>query len=203
MHIYSCQEWGARPPLEDPFPLTNPTKIIIHNTASANRAPANGQAEIDAAMQLARDIQNDHMDNNHWNDTGQHFTNSRGGVVLEGRHGTLAAVANGQCVRGAHCAYGAVDENDNFGIENEGTYGGTVNGVYVTDVMPDAQWQSLVELCATLCLECNIDSANITGHRNTGIATDCPGDWLDAQLARLSQAVHDRKLALQAQPAHP
>src|SRR5205807_1897405 len=78
--IANCATWGARPPSG---PLTivqnRPNKIIVHHTALANSTDYS-QAH---AFQDSRDIQNLHMDTNGWVDTGQHFTNSRGGWLTE------------------------------------------------------------------------------------------------------------------------
>ena len=81
------------------------------------------------------------MDTNGWADTGQHFTVSRGGYVLEGRHRSLETLDAGEHqVIAAHCP----GENGNaIGIENEGTY--------VTETPPEALLDSLVELCVAVC----------------------------------------------------
>ena len=90
---------------------------------------------------LSRSIQNFHMDRRGWLDTGQHFTVSRGGFAMEGRHRSLEIVRAGrQQVEGAHCTGQNVVA---VGIENEGTY---------TSVdPPPAQWNRLRDLCAWIC----------------------------------------------------
>ncbi|WP_279582179.1 peptidoglycan recognition protein family protein [Fodinicola feengrottensis] len=99
--IYSCAEWGARPPADPLVTLNHPAnRILVHHIADANSTDYS-QAH---AFQVARDEQADHIDNNGWSDTGQHFTISRGGYDLEGRHGSLAALRSGNTmIRGAHC----------------------------------------------------------------------------------------------------
>ncbi len=185
--IYTTADWGARPPLHD-FQRTTPTLAVVHHMASANRQPLEGDAERDAAFQLARDTQAFHMDDpdRKWSDTGQHWTVSRGGLVLEGRHGSLAALLGGQCIVGAH----SPGANSNWGTEHEGTY---------TDAdgpaMPGQQWAATVALHAALTFYCKIDSASIHGHRDF-IATTCPGDYLYARLGELRAAVHEAKLAI-------
>ncbi|WIX78538.1 hypothetical protein QRX50_45540 [Amycolatopsis carbonis] len=74
--VYSCAEWGARPPAD---PLTTldhrADRALVHHIACPNStdySPAH-------AFQVARDDQADHIDNNGWSDTGQHFTVSRSG----------------------------------------------------------------------------------------------------------------------------
>jgi hypothetical protein len=168
-------EWGARPPSG---PLTiiqnRPNKIIVHHTAMANSTDYS-QAH---AFQNSRDIQNLHMDVNGWIDSGQHFTNSRGGWVTEGRNGSLYALLHGQTmVEGAHC----VGQNDQaIGIENEGTY--------LTEQPPQALWNSLITLCAFICQQYAIPATEIYGHNDFN-STQCPG------------LIHDRLPELRASVA--
>ena len=140
------------------------------------------------AFEIAKRCQDDHMDGNGWADTGQHFTVTRDGIVLEGRTGSLAAAMEGMCVRGAHAADGGIDYNDSFGIECEGTY--------TADVVPPRQMRALVDLLAWLCFKCRIDTSTILGHRDTGIATACPGDWLHSQLPSIREQAHNAKIRL-------
>jgi hypothetical protein len=159
--IVDCATWGARPP-DVPLPTMSrrPDRIIVHHTATGNSP----DLSLAAAYAQARGIQDMHMRRNRWGDTGQHFTISRGGYVLEGRHGSLADLrAARRPVRGVHC----VGQNDrSIGIENVGTY--------TTVQPPDAQWRRLIELCAWICRQYGIDAAHIYGH-NTFNATLCPG----------------------------
>lgn len=185
--IYTCQEWGAQPPAHS-FAQTRPQKIIVHHMDYPNRPLESDPAQAcRIAFELARACQRDHMHNNGWADTGQSFTISRDGIICEGRHGALQAARLGHNVRSAHAADGRIDDNDDFGIENEGTY--------TSAAMPKKQWDALVSLCAWLAFQCNIDTAQILGHRDTGIATACPGAWLEAQLPTLRQQAHTLKLA--------
>jgi hypothetical protein len=118
----------------------------------------------DHALQLARDCQNLHMDTNGWADTGQHFTVSRGGYVLEGRHRSLETLVAGEHqVIAAHCP----GENGNaIGIENEGTY--------ITETPPPALLDSLVTLCVAVCEKFDLKAWDIFGHWDF-YTTDCPG----------------------------
>jgi hypothetical protein len=173
--IYGCSAWGARPPAD---PLTvlphKAVRILIHHTDTPNSTDYS-QAH---AFALARSIQNHHMDDNHWSDTGQHFTNTRGGIVMEGRHNSLSTLRGGtQIVRAAHCP----GQNDiAIGIENEGNYMAT---------QPPAKlWNSLVTLCAYVCDQYSIAPTAIQGHRDY-IATDCPGDVLYSMLPQLRRDV--------------
>ena len=190
--IYTCAEWGAVPP-SYAFPRTDPTAIVIHHMDYPNRALApNPDQAKQLAFQLARACQRDHMQVNGWADTGQSFTVSRDGIILEGRHGTLQAALQGQSVHAAHAADGTIDFNQDFGIENEGTYDSAQ--------MPPPQWRALVDLVGWLTWICKIDTALVIGHRDTGIATDCPGQWLESRLPALRQQARQNKLAQKGTP---
>jgi hypothetical protein len=159
--IANCAQWGARPPKGAlTIDQSRANKIIVHHTAMANSTDYS-QAH---AFQNSRDIQNLHMDTNGWIDTGQHFTNSRGGWLTEGRNGSLYALLHGQTmVQGAHC----VGQNDQaIGIENEGTY--------LTEQPPQALWSSLVTFCAFICQQYGIPPTEIYGHKDFN-NTQCPG----------------------------
>ncbi|MCP2265271.1 N-acetylmuramoyl-L-alanine amidase [Promicromonospora thailandica] len=172
--IASCATWGAaaaRGTIDTVS--TNPNKILIHHTASANVTDYSRAA----GYQIARDIQQWHFANG-WVDTGQHLTVSRGGYVMEGRHGSLSRLQNGSgTVVGAH----APGQNSQaIGIENQGTY---------TSATPPAQlWSRLVELCAYICDQYGIAPTQIYGHRDY-TATACPGDVLYAMLPQLRSEV--------------
>ncbi|CAM03002.1 peptidoglycan hydrolase-like protein with peptidoglycan-binding domain [Saccharopolyspora erythraea NRRL 2338] len=173
--IAGCDEWGAREPTSAIDVLdSKPTKIIVHHTASAN-VDDTSQAQ---AFALSRAIQDHHMDGNGWKDTGQNFTNSRGGWLTEGRHKSLSVLTAGeQHVLGAH----AGDQNSvSLGIENEGTYTST-------DV-PAKLWTSLVELCTYMIAQYGISASAIYGHRDF-MSTECPGEVLYGRLPELREAV--------------
>ncbi|MFF5175770.1 peptidoglycan-binding protein [Micromonospora sp. NPDC000089] len=159
--IISCDEWGARPP-RDPLSVSAiPTnKIILHHMAFPN---VTDYSEAHA-IALARECQDLHMDGNGWSDTGQHFTVSRGGHVLEGRHGSLERLRAGdRQMIAAHCP----GENGRaIGIENEGTY--------VTETPPAALLDSMVTLCVTICRQYGLHAYDIFGHWDFR-TTDCPG----------------------------
>lgn len=177
--IHATAAWGARPPAAAITLLGNrPKGIVIHHTASANVA----DTSLAHAKALAREIQDFHMGPSRgWIDTGQHFTVSRGGHILEGRHRSLeAARAGRRHVLGAHA--GSACNNDYVGIENEGTY--------MTGLPPANQWQALVALCAWLCNQYGMSPDDIIGHRQCK-STDCPGDKLFAQLGALRRDVED------------
>jgi N-acetyl-anhydromuramyl-L-alanine amidase AmpD len=174
--IIDCASWDARPVPDSDLTILQGTtrKIVIHHMAFPNVTDySKAHAE-----QLARDCQDLHMDTNGWADTGQHFTVSRGGYVLEGRHESLPSLEIGtQQVQGAHC----VGENtQSIGIENEGTY--------ITETPTSKQWNSLVKLCVTICRQYGIHAYDIFGHWDWN-NTDCPGIAFYREFPRLRRQV--------------
>ncbi|WP_285730585.1 peptidoglycan recognition family protein [Nocardiopsis sp. ATB16-24] len=178
-HLYARADWGARPPKNRIQVLTNPPRhIVVHHTATANST----DYSLRHALALSRSIQNYHMNNNGWSDTGQQLTISRGGHIMEGRDRTLPAIRAGHHVVGAHVA------NNNstcIGIENE--------GLYTSVRPPQALTDSLVKTLAWLCGAYGLNPHNaILGHRDFNV-TACPGDVLYAMLPELRDQV-DRAL---------
>lgn len=176
--IAGCDTWGARPPAS-PVRVVGqrPLKVLVHHTASPNSTDYSREQ----AFRLARSIQNHHMDTNGWIDSGQHFTISRGGYVMEGRHRSLETLLGGtSIVEGAH----SPGQNTfAIGIENEGTY---------TSVEPtSALYAALVEMCVHICSQYGLRSYQIYGHRDFN-NTECPGDLLYAMLPRLRRDVAAR-----------
>jgi hypothetical protein len=174
--IYGTTEWGARPPngeiiVEDHAP----TYIVVHHTVE----PGNSEDfSKERAFEISRAIQNFHMDSNGWVDSGQQFTNSRGGYVTEGRHRSLEVLQGGtQHVQGANVAN---HNSEVIGIENEGNY--------VETEVPQALWDSLVQLVAYMASQYGIPVEQIMGHRDFN-STQCPGDVLYARLPELREEV--------------
>lgn len=178
--VITDDEWGARPPKEWP-PETRPKYIVIHHTDTPNSPDDISKGSLEGAKRFARSIQNTHMDEFGWVDSGHNFLNTTGGFLLEGRHGSLAKIKQGLCVRSAHA--GSQEGNQSPGIENEGRF--------MTYQMSEKQWNSLVDLCVSICDSCNISPDNIKGHRDFS-STDCPGDWLYKQLPRLRSSVRQQ-----------
>jgi hypothetical protein len=175
--IIGCDAWGARQP-SDVIPVWDqrPIRIIVHHTATANVEDYSRAAAED----LARKIQDFHMDRRGWIDTGQNFTISRGGYVLEGRHRSLEVLRGGQQhVEGAHCTGQNIES---VGIENEGTYS--------TLTPPDKLWARLRSMCAYICTQYAIAPTEIGGHRDFK-DTLCPGDAFYAMLPQLRSEVAD------------
>ncbi|MBO0782777.1 MAG: N-acetylmuramoyl-L-alanine amidase [Ktedonobacteraceae bacterium] len=185
--IIGCDAWGARPPSEPVAVLdTRATKILVHHTAYPNST----DYSLEQAYWLVRDIQNLHMDTNGWIDTGQHFTVSRGGYLLEGRHRSLETLQTGdRIVRAAHCP-GLNSES--IGIENEGTY---------IDTLPtEMLWNSLVNLCVYICQQYGFNANNIFGHWDFR-DTDCPGIAFYKTFPELRRQVAQRLGLVNAIPA--
>lgn len=173
--IAGTAEWGARDATQEiEIRDSKPTFIVVHHTATENSSDTSKEH----AFALARSIQDAHMDENGWGDTGQNFTNSRGGWLMEGRHESLATLQDGtRYVKGIH----AGDANtDSQGIENE--------GLYTEEDVPDDLWNSLVELCSYICSQYGIAAEEIYGHRDF-MSTECPGEVLYGRLPELREAV--------------
>ncbi|GCE28347.1 hypothetical protein KDA_38310 [Dictyobacter alpinus] len=176
--IISCATWGARPP-DVPVKVLNISakEILIHHTVFPNTT----NYTLAQAYKLARQIQNFHMDSNDWIDTGQQFTVSRGGYILEGRHKSLAALQSGkQVVEGTHCP--AMNQ-ESIGIENEGTY--------TAATPPETQLAALVDLCAYICVQYGLQANSIFGHMDFH-STECPGRRFYALLPALRRRVAQR-----------
>lgn len=173
--IYTRKEWGAEAPRRPPRVLDRPPDhIIVHHTASPNTQ----ETSRAHAFELSRQIQHFHMSTRGWDDIGEQLTISRGGHVMEGRAGSLEAIARNELVVGAQSLH---HNKHTLGIENEGTY--------IQDEVPDRLWKSLVEVCAWLCTAHDLDPATaIVGHRDYN-DTDCPGDALYRRLPRLRKEV--------------
>lgn len=69
---------------------------------------------------------------------------------------------------------------------------------HVYGELPKATWDSLVRLCADICLRNGIKNCTYTGNTNGTLTkhkwfqnTDCPGPWLDKQFARLATEVQE------------
>jgi hypothetical protein len=174
--IYSTAEWGARTATAAIVVENHkPTYIVVHHTVDPGN---NTDYSLAHALQISRDIQNLHMDTNGWIDTGQQFTNSRGGFVTEGRHRSLEILRGGtQHVQGANVAN---HNSECLGIENE--------GLYSTVDVPVALWNSLVQLVTYIAHQYGIAPAFIKGHRDFN-STECCGQVLYNRLPELRTAV--------------
>jgi hypothetical protein len=174
--IHPTSEWNARP-ASGAIVVENhkPTYIVVHHTVDPGN---NTDYSLAHALQISRDIQNFHMDTRGWIDTGQQFTNSRGGYVTEGRHRSLEILRGGtQHVQGANVAN---HNSECLGIENE--------GLYTSVDVPVALWNSLVKLIAYIADQYGITPDFIKGHRDFN-STECCGQVLYNRLPELRTAV--------------
>lgn len=144
-----------------------PKRLTLHHTFTRPNLPATASLALES--QRMRDIHAEHVNGNGWDDIGYHYVLMPSGRVFEGRS---------ELKRGAHDVI-----NDGLGVAFDGDYTRTV--------ITQAQYQSAVQLCALLCLRCNIDNPltlvptptdtfgtrllpRIIGHRDR-VATACPG----------------------------
>jgi hypothetical protein len=189
--VFTTAEWGAAPARLAHFPERLAAGIVVHNTEGANRDPLAGDAEFAAASEMARRIQHSHMvTDHHWADTGQHFTISRGGLILEGRHGSHEAARAGRVVEASHAVSRDGSANRvKFGIEVEGDN-------RRADRVTDQQYSALVELCAWLTKWRGLQVLPIQGHMDVLAGhTDCPG-LFERHLPSLRQDVATRRSQL-------
>ena len=85
--------------------------------------------------------------------------------------------------------------NDNRAITIE--CANYTDSVHVYGQLPDATWDSLVRLCADICIRNDIGTLNYTGNDNGNLtkhcwyqSTDCPGPWFTNQFKRLANEVN-------------
>lgn len=87
--------------------------------------------------------------------------------------------------------------NDNRAVTIEcANYRDNSNG-HVIGQLPDKTWDSLVKLCADICVRNGIKAINYTGNDNGNLtmhkwyqSTDCPGPWLSNQFNRLANEIN-------------
>jgi hypothetical protein len=197
-HIFRRAAWGALEPKVSEFPKEPAQGIVIHNTQDANRAPEDGDNERETAFRLSRRIQHSHMFERGWSDVGQHFTVSRGGIIMEGRAGTLDAALRKMVVQGAHA--GSAPHNRRWwGIEIEGDFREDPRAI------TPQQIDAVERLCTWLStlIEGFDPEEHIKAHRQVkpGAGTDCPGKLLGLNqpgdfLTALRVAVHEGRQTL-------
>jgi hypothetical protein len=172
--VLPTSAWGARRPERKAKVRSSPPKyIVVHHTSTRNVE----DYSLTRAHRLAQGIQRFHMERG-WGDTGQHFTISRGGFILEGRHGSFAAARKGDMIVGTH-VQGANDYT--VGIECEGMYNALLP--------PRALIDSLVRMCGWLCVQYDLNPRKaIVPHRKFN-DTDCCGHEFAPTLPRLREEV--------------
>lgn len=143
--------------------------VVIHHSATTNRAvsyPIDIQEERMESFRVLRAIRDYHTKVRKWSDIGYHFFISRGGLVIEARAGSFAALTQGRIPMGAHCP-GA--NTTHLGICLEGNYN--------ESDLPSKVWESLVRLLAVVARVSGIPLTDETVklHRELR-STECPGD---------------------------
>lgn len=172
--IHSCKEWGAKAPRGSITMRSKPTTIVIHHTTNKGK-----EVSLSSAYRSARSIQTSHFGRG-WVDTGQHFTVSRGGYILEGRHRTLEGLDKRQFPQGAHTT-----------TENATALGIEVDGLFTTSLPPAQQYEQVVRLATYLCRRYGIHPGAIHGHRDFE-SNICPGGALYKKLPNLRWQVQKR-----------
>lgn len=138
-------------------------RAIFHHTAGHAPGPQVGSTHDEAdAILYARALQSFHMDQNGWADSGHNFLVTRGGVIVQGRWGTVTAIEHGRMVVSAHCP----GQNDQPGIEHE-----HVGGEELTEL----QLVASVWLHAWIFDRCGIRPTEIEPH-NRYYQTACPAN---------------------------
>lgn len=159
--VIPCAEWHAADP-KGAIPHTGkPDKTIFHHTAGHVPGFAAGETYAEACS-YARAIQIGHFRNG-WLDSGHNFLITRGGYILEGRHGSLRAIRSGKMIVSAHCP----GQNDQPGIEHEHIG---------TEQMTPIQREAAVWLHAWICKSCSILPSNCAQPHKRYFATSCPGN---------------------------
>lgn len=161
--IVLASEWGAVAPTASIGRVGRPSKIIFHHTAGHHPELDHRAGDsIEEAKAYARAIQRDHMHRNPpFIDSGHNFLVTRSGHILEGRHGSLAAINDGVMVSSAHC----IGQNAQPGIEHE----------HIGDEpMTPIQRQASLFLHELICRKTGITPSAIHGHGEFG-STACPG----------------------------
>jgi hypothetical protein len=190
--MFSCEEWGAAPVDLSALTYGKAEGIVLHHTATENREPTGDlETEKRHAFRLAREIQHGHMAFRHWPDSGQHFTVSAGGLMLEGRHGSVTAARGGLVIHGTH-AKNAYANAHYYGVECEGNF--------MKQAPNPKEWEAIIDLCAWLCVAGKIDATKIYPHCQFR-PTQCPGMMLRQRIPYLRQCVRRRKLELFGQMA--
>ena len=193
LKIYTCEEWGAKPPRHPITAAGRPQRVIDHHTAGhAPRLDASPTESLEEAKAYARAIQNHHMSpdphdpSKPWSDTGQNFLVSRSGHVLEGRHGSLRAISSGRMVVSAHCP----GQNSQPGIEHEH---------FGTEDLTPTQQQASIALHAFICRHTGIRPTEFYPHKHF-FPTECPSPIVERWLPELKRTVA-HELGVRPHPA--
>lgn len=176
--IILCEEWGARHPKVPPVIVPRSVRIIMHHTAGHVAQTGNPSVTTKwEAEGYARKIQQYHMDQNGWNDTGQNFTICRAGYILEGRHLTVASIKAGHMVQSAHCP----GQNNEIGVEFEHR---------AEERMTSEQIDSAVDLFAWIAHTYKRTTVLPIKPHRAFVATACPAN-LEAAIPALTHLSQD------------
>lgn len=178
--VIPCSEWKAVAPKGAIVGIGRPERSIFHHTAGHVPHLSAGETYAEACA-YARAIQRAHMAPGGLGaphggiDSGHNYLITRGGFILEGRHGSHAALRAGRMVASAHCP----NQNDQPGIEHEH------NG---TEGMTAIQRQASVWLHADICRWTHMSPVTIMQPHRRYFATSCPGS-LERVIPNLRAAV--------------
>lgn len=162
IRIYTCPEWGAKPPKQGLTTCGMSTEIIFHHTAGHHAEIRNPRTEsVQEAFRYARDIQAFHFSEG-WNDSGHNFLVTRGGQVLQGRWLTVSAIEAHHMIVSAHCP----EKNTQIGIEHEH------NG---TEHMTAAQREASAKLMAWIAAQYHKTTVLPVYPHKQFFNTECPG----------------------------
>jgi N-acetylmuramoyl-L-alanine amidase len=170
--IVLASQWGAAAPKRPISRVGKPDKIIFHHTAG--HAPG---SSLEDAKAFARSIQRHHMNGGGSIDSGHNFLVTRAGHILEGRHGSLAAINAGVMVSSAHCP----GENHNPGIEHEHLG---------KERMTAVQREASLFLHELICRKTGIKPSRIRGHKEF-FPTACPAE-LEPDMVHIRKELEKR-----------
>lgn len=160
--IITCDQWGARPPKAPVTPAGKPDETVFHHTFGHVPNLSAGET-LAEALAYARSIQRFHMDVRGWNDSGHNLLVTRGGFILEGRHGSVAAISAGRMVVSAHCP----GHNSSPGVEHE-----HLGEPHMTALQLNAS----VELHAWIADRCRIPIGELAKPHGDLWSTTCPAE---------------------------
>ncbi len=183
LRVISTEEWQANP--RDPGPMLRPAGIAVYSARTHNRdLLATPAAEEKWACTLARKLQRRDIESGA-GDSAHHLLVTIAGVIVEGRQGTLYAAERGCVVTALHNT-DRPQATDFWGILLEGDYCEVEPGL--------AQWVTLRQLCAHLCLPSHLDSRAI--YPRAVAAADLRDTALHEALPRLREEVRVAKFSL-------
>ena len=179
-------EWGAdETKVISPAEYSRADKFIVHHTASSELvSDSDGSGEY---KNMVKNIFLYHINGRGWNDIGYNYLIDPIGNIYEGRNG-------GNGVIGVHA--GSYNTGS-IGISVLGTYGGNVNGEYLSNSLAFNIIKSLEKLIGWVAANNSIDLAKISGQNSKGenidgvighrdvSATNCPGDELHQKLGSI------------------